>query len=80
MTTNYNNDAGHAGASENARSRSINISGSACDHAHSLRIIDAAERLHAAASHEGGINVGLLAKRSRRPGAPTRHARKLCFL
>ncbi len=62
MTTNYNNDAGHAGASENARPRSINRSGSACDHAHSLRIIDAAEQLHATTSHAGGINLGLLAE------------------
>ncbi len=62
MTIKYNNDAGHAGASENARPRSINRSGSACDHAHSLRIIDAAERLHATTSHAGGINLGLLAE------------------
>ncbi len=61
MTIKYNNDAGDAGASENARPRSINRSGSACDHAHSLRIIDAAERLHGATSHEGDINLGLLA-------------------
>jgi len=62
MTINDNNDAGQAGGGGEARPPSAAIFQRASDRAKALHIIDAAARLNAETSQEGGINLALVAQ------------------